>query len=173
MRTLWAWSGNQHSQGLALWALIAFGIQVWQSCSCLPGSQLSPGLDSCCRKDFQSFGPLECRDSNRTLYSRVLWSDCTRKGWRGERTAMIFPVLQLIPTLLPPKDFCVSHHRGLSSSFRFFLLYFPLLSALQNITEVFGRQYFCSESGNPLISSDSGYLGSNNHIQTLNDFWLT
>lgn len=112
MRTLWAWSGNQHSQGLVLWALIAFGIQVWQSCSCLPGSQLSPGLDSCCRKDFQSFGPLECKDSNRTLYSRVSWSDCTRKGWRGERTAMIFPVLQLIPTLLPPKDFCVSHHRG-------------------------------------------------------------
>lgn len=49
---------------------------------------------------------------------------------------------------------------------------FPPALYTSEHNSVFGRQYFCSESGNPLISSDSGCLGSNNHIQTLHDFCL-
>lgn len=53
-------------------------------------------------KDFQSSGPLECKDSNRTWYSRVLWSDCTRKGVRGWKKGHDFSCAAANPNPFAP-----------------------------------------------------------------------
>lgn len=76
----------------------------------------------------------------------------------GERKATIFPVLQLIITLLPPQGFCV------------FLL-FPSALFTSEHTQCLAESIFAVSQATPGFPV-TDYLGSNNHIQTLHDFCL-
>lgn len=130
MRPLWPWSGNQHSQGIVTWALIAFGIQIWQSCSCLPGSQLSLGLDPCSREGLLAFWASVVQLTQDVVQQGLVEWLLKERGGGGKKG----------------HDFsCAAANHNPSAPSRF-LCFSPVsLCSLHFRTySVFGRKYFCS-----------------------------